>query len=180
MTAYAQNLETAGLADLLARGEKVRLTGSHAIRLSLPDRPIMSPAIPTPRRRKETSMSRRAAPPVDPSSSPSSGRCDRTASTGAPSWPGRTGWIALGAMLSLPALIAACSPSGSGDGVTIEWANWPAYIDIDEETGEYPTIVAFTEQTGNDVNYQESIRITPTSSPRSSPTCRMATTPVGT
>ena len=66
------------------------------------------------------------------------------------------GGIALGAALSLPALIAACTPSGS-EGGTIEWANWPAYIDIDEKTGEYPTIVAFTEQTGINVNYQESI-----------------------
>ena len=68
------------------------------------------------------------------------------------------GGIALGAMMSLPALIAACMPSGSGgDGATIEWANWPAYIDIDEESGDYPTILAFTEQTGTNVNYQEAI-----------------------
>lgn len=71
------------------------------------------------------------------------------------------GGIALGAMLSLPALIAACTPSGEG-GVTIEWANWPAYIDIDEESDPnptpYPTINAFIEQTGINVNYQETIQ----------------------
>lgn len=70
------------------------------------------------------------------------------------------GGIALGAMLSLPALIAACSPNG-GDGVTLEWANWTAYIDIDEENPPnptpYPTINAFIEQTGINVNYQEAI-----------------------
>ena len=93
------------------------------------------------------------------------------------------GGIALGAMLSLPALIAACSPSGSGDGVTIEWANWPAYIDIDEESAPRRRTrrsSPSSSRPGNNVNYQESILTTPTSSPRSSPTCRMATTPVGT
>jgi spermidine/putrescine transport system substrate-binding protein len=71
------------------------------------------------------------------------------------------GGIALGAMATLPGLIAACSPEG-GDGATIEWANWPAYIDIDEESEPnptpYPTINAFIEQTGINVNYQESIQ----------------------
>ncbi len=66
------------------------------------------------------------------------------------------GGVALGAMMTLPGLIAACSPSGA-EGGTVEWANWPAYIDIDDETGEYPTILAFTEQTGITVNYQEAI-----------------------
>ena len=70
------------------------------------------------------------------------------------------GGVALGAMMTLPGLIAACSP-GDGDGVTLEWANWTAYIDIDEENPPnptpYPTINAFIEQTGFNVNYQESI-----------------------
>jgi len=69
------------------------------------------------------------------------------------------GGIALGAALSLPALIAACTPSG--EGVTLEWANWPAYIDIDEESSPnptpYPTLNAFIEQTGINVNYVEAI-----------------------
>jgi len=69
------------------------------------------------------------------------------------------GGIALGAALSLPALIAACTPSG--EGVTLEWANWPLYIDIDEEAEPnptpYPTINAFIEQTGINVNYTEAI-----------------------
>jgi hypothetical protein len=33
------------------------------------------------------------------------------------------GGVALGAMMTLPGLIAACSPE-SGD-VTLNWANWP-------------------------------------------------------
>jgi spermidine/putrescine transport system substrate-binding protein len=71
------------------------------------------------------------------------------------------GGIALGAMMTLPGLIAACSPSGNGDGVTIEWQNWPAYIDIDEtieaNPTQYPTLNAFIEQTGINVNYAESL-----------------------
>lgn len=35
---------------------------------------------------------------------------------------------------------------------TLRWANWPAYIDEDEE-GNYPTLVRFEEQTGIDVEY---------------------------
>jgi spermidine/putrescine transport system substrate-binding protein len=67
------------------------------------------------------------------------------------------GGIAIGAALTLPGLIAACQP----EGVTIQWANWPAYIDIDEESSPnptpYPTLNAFIEQTGINVNYQEVI-----------------------
>ncbi len=39
----------------------------------------------------------------------------------------------------------------------LTWANWPLYIDIDEETGGYPTLEAFQEQTGVAVAYQEDI-----------------------
>jgi len=39
----------------------------------------------------------------------------------------------------------------------VVFGNWPLYIDIDEETGEYPTLEAFTEQTGIQVSYQEDI-----------------------
>jgi spermidine/putrescine transport system substrate-binding protein len=69
------------------------------------------------------------------------------------------GGVALGAMMTLPGLIAACSPGGSG--TTLEWANWPAYIDIDEESDPdptpYPTINAFIAATGINVNYTEAI-----------------------
>ena len=69
------------------------------------------------------------------------------------------GGIALGAALSLPALIAACTPGG--DGVTLEWANWCCYIDIDEESSPnptpYPSLNAFINETGINVNYQEAI-----------------------
>jgi len=39
----------------------------------------------------------------------------------------------------------------------VVFGNWPLYIDIDEETGDYPTLEAFTEQTGIQVSYQEDI-----------------------
>jgi spermidine/putrescine transport system substrate-binding protein len=60
-------------------------------------------------------------------------------------------------MLTLPGLIAACTPS-EGE-VTLDWLNWPAYIDLDEEGNPtptpYPTINAFIEQTGININYNE-------------------------
>ncbi len=37
------------------------------------------------------------------------------------------------------------------------WSNWPSYLDIDEDTGEYPSLVAFEEATGIDVIYTEDV-----------------------
>ncbi|HYM53287.1 MAG TPA: spermidine/putrescine ABC transporter substrate-binding protein [Candidatus Dormibacteraeota bacterium] len=70
----------------------------------------------------------------------------------------RTGLVTASA-LSLPAILAACqaAPAASGGAATIRWANWPAYIDIDEETGGYPTIEAFQEATGHEVTYTEAV-----------------------
>ncbi|MGA1597280.1 MAG: spermidine/putrescine ABC transporter substrate-binding protein, partial [Candidatus Nanopelagicales bacterium] len=39
----------------------------------------------------------------------------------------------------------------------VNWANWPLYIDVNDETGEYPTLAAFTAATGIDVNYTEDV-----------------------
>lgn len=70
------------------------------------------------------------------------------------------------------ALLAACgtagTPSGegtSGGGVqdnsendpTVNWANWTLYLDYDDQTQSYPTLDAFTEETGITVNYAEDI-----------------------
>jgi spermidine/putrescine transport system substrate-binding protein len=75
------------------------------------------------------------------------------------------GGLAFGAALSLPAILAACAPGGSasqGTSAKLEWANWPAYIDIDEENPadptQYPSINAFIKQTGIGVNYVEAIQ----------------------
>jgi len=81
------------------------------------------------------------------------------------------GAVATGAVLSVPAILAACgigpggSPGASGGAAvggepsgTLIFANWPLYIDQDEETGESPTIDQFAAETGIDVDYQESIQ----------------------
>jgi len=58
--------------------------------------------------------------------------------------------------------LAACAPGGSGapepaedisdTDKTLTWSNWPAYIDEDDD-GNYPTLVRFTEQSGIEVEY---------------------------
>jgi spermidine/putrescine transport system substrate-binding protein len=62
--------------------------------------------------------------------------------------------------------LAACAPGAdavitpakdtSASDMTVRWANWPLYIDVDD-AGAYPTLVAFEEQTGIKVDYQEAI-----------------------
>ncbi len=79
------------------------------------------------------------------------------------------GAVIAGSALTLPSILAACGigPTASGGGGAasggadaegaLEWANWPLYIDIDDD-GNYPSIVAFTEASGIDVNYSEAIQ----------------------
>lgn len=82
------------------------------------------------------------------------------------------GVVVAGSALTIPSILAACgiAPGGSaapsgGSGAAlpsapagvVDFANWPAYIDIDEETGEYPTIQKFQDETGITVNYTEAI-----------------------
>ena len=64
-------------------------------------------------------------------------------------------------------VLAACGSSSSGAssagsgaagaGGTVNWSNWPLYIDLDDTTGEMPTLKAFQEQTGIAVNYTDDI-----------------------
>ncbi len=49
------------------------------------------------------------------------------------------------------------APRASDAAGALEWANWPLYIDIDDD-GNYPSLVAFTEETGIEVNYTEAIQ----------------------
>lgn len=84
-----------------------------------------------------------------------------------------------GAMLSLPAILAACgigpgasgsagasasalasggAPVGGEPSGNLIFANWPLYIDQDEDTGESPTLQMFTDETGIEVDYQEAIQ----------------------
>ena len=80
------------------------------------------------------------------------------------------GAVATGAVLSVPAILAACgigpggSPGASGGAAvggepsgTLIFANWPLYIDQDD-AGESATLNQFTEESGIDVDYQESIQ----------------------
>ena len=69
------------------------------------------------------------------------------------------GGLAVGALFTLPGLLAACSPApgASGSGGRLAWLNWPAYIDISEDETSYPSIEAFTEQTGIEVEYDEGL-----------------------
>jgi spermidine/putrescine transport system substrate-binding protein len=68
-------------------------------------------------------------------------------------------------VLSLPGLLAACGGGGGGGGdessgevlKTLNFANWPLYIDVDEKTKKHPTLDAFTADTGIKVNYFEEI-----------------------
>jgi spermidine/putrescine transport system substrate-binding protein len=84
------------------------------------------------------------------------------------------GAVVAGSALTLPSILAACgigpsasgSPVASGAGLvgggepsgTLVIANWPLYIDQDEESGESPTIQQFTEATQIEVDYQEAIQ----------------------
>ncbi len=79
-----------------------------------------------------------------------------------------------GITLSLPGILAAC---GGGDGIEgqaadtdaatttvakeladrLVFANWPLYIDVNEDTNERPTLEQFTRETGVEVEYIEEI-----------------------
>lgn len=65
--------------------------------------------------------------------------------------------VATGALVASLAVAAGGSVLAQDEDVTLEFANWPLYIDIDEDTGAYPTLEAFTDETGIDVRYVEAI-----------------------
>jgi spermidine/putrescine transport system substrate-binding protein len=64
------------------------------------------------------------------------------------------GGIAVGTLFTLSGLLAAC---GIGASNKLRWLNWPAYIDISEDETSYPSIDAFTKETGIDVEYNEGL-----------------------
>lgn len=76
--------------------------------------------------------------------------------------------------VGVAAALAACGTGDTADpgataspSVTVEdrsaqekkvrWANWPAYLDYDEETKSYPTLQKFEEETGISATYAEDI-----------------------
>ena len=80
-------------------------------------------------------------------------------------------------VLTIPGLLAAC---GGGGGIkssakntgtttavkrqlakTLNFSNWPLYIDVDEKTKKHPTLDAFTKKYGVKVKYTEDINDNP-------------------
>jgi spermidine/putrescine transport system substrate-binding protein len=63
--------------------------------------------------------------------------------------------------------LAACAPSTptklrpasdlSSTDKSMVWANWPAYMDTVDATGDHPTLDAFTKSTGIKVDYREDV-----------------------
>ena len=53
--------------------------------------------------------------------------------------------------------LAACGSSGDSASAknTVRWGNWPLYLDVDDSGKNYPTLQAFTKETGIDVKYFE-------------------------
>ena len=53
--------------------------------------------------------------------------------------------------------LASCGGGGDSDSASgsVRFGNWPLYLDVDDSGKRYPTLEAFTEQTGIDVNYFE-------------------------
>ncbi|MCB0914410.1 MAG: spermidine/putrescine ABC transporter substrate-binding protein [Actinobacteria bacterium] len=81
----------------------------------------------------------------------------------------RRGFLAAAGATGAAAALASCGTGGSssgsggdsgggdGDNKTIVWANWTLYLDYDEESRTYPSLVAFEEETGYTVEYREDI-----------------------
>ena len=59
--------------------------------------------------------------------------------------------------LGAAGLLTACGGGGSDAALenTVRWGNWPLYLDFDEDSKTYPTLVKFSEQTGIDAKYFE-------------------------
>ncbi|WP_372593159.1 extracellular solute-binding protein, partial [Actinotalea sp.] len=78
---------------------------------------------------------------------------------------GGAGIAGMGALLAACGTGGTSSPGTSGTGATdlsdtekvVDWANWTLYLDYDDSTRTYPTLEAFTAQTGITVNYVEDI-----------------------
>ena len=53
--------------------------------------------------------------------------------------------------------LAACGSGGSSGSAknSVRWGNWPLYLDVDDSGKNYPTLQAFTKETGIDVKYFE-------------------------
>lgn len=64
---------------------------------------------------------------------------------------------AIGAAGAGTLALASCSSGGGGGGDGVVWGNWTYYLDFDESTGSYPSLDAFSDEAGFDVQYIEDI-----------------------
>jgi spermidine/putrescine transport system substrate-binding protein len=64
------------------------------------------------------------------------------------------GGVAVGALLTLPGLLAACEPAGAAK---LRWLNWPLYIDFSDDESSNPSLDAFTAESGIEVEYNEGL-----------------------
>jgi spermidine/putrescine transport system substrate-binding protein len=64
-----------------------------------------------------------------------------------------------GASVGAASLAACAGGGGAGDGSggQVRWANWTYYLDYDDETGTYPTLEAFQQDSNIRVDYFEDI-----------------------
>ncbi|NLS09400.1 spermidine/putrescine ABC transporter substrate-binding protein [Nesterenkonia sp. MY13] len=80
----------------------------------------------------------------------------------------RRNLLAAGGAAGLLGTLAACGTQGTGtgggsngggngDSDELFWANWSLYLDYDADTGSYPTLDRFQEETGINVTYAEDI-----------------------
>lgn len=69
------------------------------------------------------------------------------------------GGVYLATAMSLPAILAACSSPGASSEPTnkLAWLNWPAYIDLSDDESGHPSIDAFAQQSGLEVEYNEGL-----------------------
>ncbi|MFM2214912.1 MAG: hypothetical protein RJA88_281 [Actinomycetota bacterium] len=52
--------------------------------------------------------------------------------------------------------LASCGIGGGSDSSNaVRWGNWPLYLDVDDSGKKYPTLEAFTKETGIEVKYFE-------------------------
>jgi spermidine/putrescine transport system substrate-binding protein len=73
----------------------------------------------------------------------------------------RRGLIAGTGAVGAAGLLAACgsggsdNASGGAEANTIRWGNWPLYLDYDKKTKTYPTLEAFSAESGINAKYFE-------------------------
>ena len=114
--------------------------------MTMPQQPPSDPVVAALVRAQRESMSRRA------------GLSRRTLLSG-------SGALGLGALLAAcgtgTKTTTASGPAAAEDRSATEklvnWSNWTLYLDYDEKTKTYPTLVSFQKSTGIKVNYYEDV-----------------------